>query len=100
MNAYATNVVRLIPRQHEQIERSKYHSLEIDKDRQSLLNLSLYLRMLRQELAEEVAVFDCGGAMASERNVKLQTDALIEQVEALEAGMNKLIGAMTTHQPR
>ena len=100
MSAYATNVVRLIPRQAEQIERAKYHSFEINKDRQSLADLSSYLKMLRRHLSAEAAVLDGAGALASERNVKLQTNALIEQVEALEAAMNKLIGAMTTHQPR
>lgn len=100
MSAYATNVVRMIPRQLENIEVAKYQSLEINKDRQSLSDLSLYLRKLRRELAAEVAALDVAGAMAAEPNVKLQTKALIEQIEALEAGMNKLIGAMTTHQPR
>lgn len=100
MSAYATNVVRLIPRQIDQVERAKHHILEIDKDRQSLVDLSLYLRSLRRDLSAEIVVLDDAGATATERSLKLQTTALIEQVEALEAGMSKLIGAMAVHQPR
>ena len=100
MSAYATNVVRLIPRQLDQVERAKYHSLEIDKDRQSLSDLSLYLRSLRRDLSAEIVVLDNAGVTATERSLKLQTAALIEQVEALEAGMSKLVAAMTTHQAR
>jgi hypothetical protein len=100
MSAYATNVVRLIPRQIDQVERAKHHSLEIDKDRQSLADLSRYLRSLRQDLVEETLVLDDANATATERSLKLQTAALIEQVEALEASMSKLIAAMTTHQAR
>jgi hypothetical protein len=36
----------------------------------------------------------------TESSLKLRADAFIQQVEALEAGMNKRIGAMATHQPR
>jgi hypothetical protein len=60
----------------------------------------LYLRSLRRDLVEETLVLDDASATATERSLKLQTAALIEQVEALEASMSKLIAAMTTHQAR
>ena len=100
MSTSATNVVRLLPRKLEQIERDKYRCREIDKDRQSLTDLSLHLRDIRRDLAAEVSVLDAADAIAAEARLKRQADALIEQVEALEAGMNKLIGALAAHQPR
>ena len=100
MSTSATNVVRLLPRKREQIERDKYRCREIDKDRQSLTDLSLHLRNIRRDLAAEVSVLDAADAIAAEARLKRQADALIEQVEALEAGMNKLIGALAAHQPR
>ena len=100
MSTSATNVVRLLPLKLEQIERDKYRCREIDKDRQSLTDLSLHLRDIRRDLAAEVSVLDAADAIAAEARLKRQADALIEQVEALEAGMNKLIGALAAHQPR
>ena len=100
MSVKTKNIVRLVPRQLEQIERDKYRCREIDKDRQSLTELSLHLRDIRRNLAAEVSVLDAADAIAAEARLKRQADALIEQVEALEAGMNKLIGALAAHQPR
>lgn len=100
MSASATNIVSLVPRTLEQIRRIEQRSLQISKDRQSLADLSLHLRCLRRDLAVELSGFDASTAPVAECNLKLQADAFIEQVEALEAGMNKLIGAMAVHQPR
>ena len=100
MGISATNVVRLLPRKLEQIDRDKYHCREIDKDRQSLAELSLHLRVIRRDLAAEVNVLDAASIMAAERGLKRHAAAFIHQVEALEAGMNKLIGAFAAHQLR
>jgi hypothetical protein len=103
MSTSASNVVRLLPRKLDQIEQSardKYRCREIDKDRQSLKDLSLHLRSLRRDLTVEVGTLDAAGILAAEHELKLQANDLIEQVEALEAGINKLIGAFAAHQPR
>ena len=100
MSAYAKNVVRLISHQHEQVERSKYRRSEIGKDRQHLEELSVHLINLRRDLTVEVGALTLPGTAADKRTLKLEMVAFIEQVEALEAGMNKLIGALAAHQPR
>jgi DNA-directed RNA polymerase subunit L len=96
----ATNIVNLVPRTLEQIALAKRRGLEISKDRESLTELSLHLRSLKRDLAVEFSVFDADDVSIAEWNLKLQADAFVKQIEALEAGMNKLIGAMAVHQPR
>lgn len=100
MSASSTNVVNLVPRTLEQVNLAKRRLAELTQDQQSLTELSLHLRGIKRELAVEVSVFDAAGSTAGERHLKLQANAFLEQIEALEAGMNKLIGAMAAYQPR
>lgn len=100
MSTCGTNVVSLVPRTPEQINLIKRRMAEVSQDPQALIKLSLQLRIIRQDLVAEASIFDASSDMLAERNLTLRANTFIEQVEALEASMNKLVGAMTVHQTR
>lgn len=100
MSACGTNVVKLVPRTLEQTNAVKQRIVQMSRDQQSLTELSRHLKDVRRDLAAEAHVLAAESLTPSQRNLKLHADAFIEQVEALEAGINKLIGAMATYQPR
>ncbi|MBB2964759.1 hypothetical protein [Methylobacterium sp. R2-1] len=95
MSGCAADIVNLVP-----LTLANRRTLEMDKDRQSLTELSLHLRSLRRDLAVKFSRLDAAAASTAVCHLKLQGGAFIKGVEALEASMNKLIGAMATHQPR
>lgn len=100
MSRCFTNIVNLVPSPSDQFRPAIRRDHEIDKDCHELVELSLRLRGLRRDLTAELSGSDAAAASMAEGGLKLRANAFIEQIEALEAGMNKLIGAMMTHQPR
>lgn len=95
-----TNVVRLLPLRHRGTGCSERRGLGVAQNLDAISQLSLHLRTLKRELTE--ASTDCRRACIAvdEPGLQHRLSTYLEQVEALEAGMHRLIDAMSTHQPR
>lgn len=100
MSRPTTNVVRPFPRRVEQIGLVERRRLGLTSDRRYLDELQLRLGALKQELAGATAAFNEALARVGRPDCTVRPQSFVEQIEALEAGMHRLAGAMTAHQPR
>lgn len=100
MSAGHSNVVPLFPTEFEQLSVVEMRCRGLEQDRQSLTELSLHLSKLKREFIEAARDFDVTSSKIGAADPQLRSGIFIRQVEALEARMNQLLGAMTTHQPR
>ena len=99
MHASHSNVVSLFPPAPEPMRLIEARRRGLEQDRQSLAELSGYLQTLRRELTMATEHFEAATRAGGTTPTSRPRD-FVQQVEALEASINRLIGAMTAHQPR
>ncbi|WP_132255515.1 hypothetical protein [Methylobacterium segetis] len=99
MHASHSNVVSLFLPAPEQTSLIEARRRGLEKDRHSLTELSGYLQALRRELMMATEHFEAATRAGGKTPASRPRD-FVQQVEALEASINRLIGAMTAHQPR
>lgn len=93
------NVISLFPHLPGEAAGAEQRRSRFEQDRRSLAVLSHALQIQRRELAEATRLFEAAATASAETPNSHPRD-LLHLVEALETSMNRLVGAMSTHQPR
>lgn len=93
------NVISLFPHVNGEANDAEQRRSRLELDRRSLAVLSYALQIHRRELTEATRLFEAA-ATASGETPNCRPRDLLHLVEALEVSIHRLVGAMSTHQPR
>ncbi|MGU3540393.1 hypothetical protein [Methylobacterium sp. A54F] len=99
MSARASNVVHLFSGMPRGLPIAAQRPCDLASDRNALIELGQHLRSVKAALTTAAAEFDRAGEAATSIDPLFRCNSLFTQIEALQDGIQQLVGAMTTHQP-
>ncbi|WP_336491615.1 hypothetical protein [Methylobacterium nigriterrae] len=94
------NVVSLLPAEKQVFSPLVRRQIGFASDLASLKALSLQLQQLKREYIDAATAFDETSVAFCRKDPAFRSNPILGQIERLEASMQRLTGAMMTHQPR